>query len=147
MHGQGSYFYADGSQYEGNWKNGQKHGQGVYIFANGARYEGELKENNMHGHGSFVYPSSSGVRFDGEMAYDRFVQGILFLPLLSSSSPVLAAFTAGENAITSDGFRTLLYKVSLRIVVGGEEDVVMVYKFSGHDGQLIEEEEGVSSKL
>ena len=36
--GQGTLYYPDGKQYEGNWKDGKKHGTGTYIWPNGSRY-------------------------------------------------------------------------------------------------------------
>ena len=36
----GTYNYADGGKYVGEWKNGKFHGQGTYTFANGKRLVG-----------------------------------------------------------------------------------------------------------
>ena len=33
--GYGTYTYADGEKYVGEWKDGVQHGQGTFIFANG----------------------------------------------------------------------------------------------------------------
>lgn len=33
----GTYNYADGERYEGDWKHGEKHGQGIYHYTDGAR--------------------------------------------------------------------------------------------------------------
>ena len=33
--------YNDGAYYIGKMSNGERHGQGTYYYANGARYEGE----------------------------------------------------------------------------------------------------------
>ena len=48
-HGQGVGEYANGSRYEGQWKDGKWHGQGVYEYANGDRYDGQWKANLFHG--------------------------------------------------------------------------------------------------
>ena len=34
-HGQGSYTWADGRKYEGNWANGRQHGEGMYVTQDG----------------------------------------------------------------------------------------------------------------
>lgn len=36
----GSYSYADGEKYDGEWKTGEKHGTGSYSYTDGARYDG-----------------------------------------------------------------------------------------------------------
>ena len=38
--GKGICKWPDGSQYEGEWKNGMKHGYGTYRWANGMKYIG-----------------------------------------------------------------------------------------------------------
>ena len=40
--GPGTYRWADGMEYSGEWLNGKKHGQGKLTYANGHRYEGEF---------------------------------------------------------------------------------------------------------
>ena len=44
MHGQGSYKWADGRSYIGNYVNDKKHGVGKYIWPDGRYYEGEWFE-------------------------------------------------------------------------------------------------------
>jgi hypothetical protein len=39
MNGKGTYYYADGDKYTGDWVDEQKTGQGVFIWASGNRYE------------------------------------------------------------------------------------------------------------
>ena len=36
--GQGTMKYADGDQYEGEWKDGKRNGQGTYTWADGQEY-------------------------------------------------------------------------------------------------------------
>ena len=40
MHGQGTYTWADGEKYVGEWKEGKKHGQGTYTYVNGVEERG-----------------------------------------------------------------------------------------------------------
>jgi len=36
QHGQGIYIFSDGTEYDGEWKDGKKHGQGILICYDGA---------------------------------------------------------------------------------------------------------------
>ena len=45
--GQGSYTYADGSTYAGEWKDGKRNGQGTYTGADGTTYTGEWKDGKL----------------------------------------------------------------------------------------------------
>ena len=40
MNGFGKMKYADGSSYEGHWKDNQMHGDGVYIDSDQIKWEG-----------------------------------------------------------------------------------------------------------
>ncbi len=62
--GTGTYYFANGDRYEGEWKDGKRDGQGTYYFANGNRYEGEWKDNNRNGQGTYYF--ASGGRYEGE---------------------------------------------------------------------------------
>jgi hypothetical protein len=41
--------YALRNTYFGNFKNGKRHGQGTFLYANGAKYEGNWENNLKHG--------------------------------------------------------------------------------------------------
>ncbi|HEX5057471.1 MAG TPA: hypothetical protein VFX02_13370 [Gammaproteobacteria bacterium] len=49
----GRYLYADGSSYEGEWKNRMPEGKGTLIRPNGVKYTGLWKNGLMHGDGEF----------------------------------------------------------------------------------------------
>lgn len=48
-HGEGTYVFADGTIYKGEWVNGRIKGKGVCIWNDGRRYEGEWLDNKKHG--------------------------------------------------------------------------------------------------
>ena len=89
--GQGTYTFADGSVYEGNFSgglfngegtltfsngdvyvgsfvNGAKEGHGVYTRSDGSVYDGEFKDNKKEGHGVYTWPDGSS--YDGEFSND-----------------------------------------------------------------------------
>jgi hypothetical protein len=47
VNGQGSYTWASGHKYVGEWKDGKKHGQGTYTYADGTIEKG-LWENDQY---------------------------------------------------------------------------------------------------
>ena len=57
--GFGTYTFADGNKYEGEWQESVQHGQGTFTWSNGAKYEGEWKEGNRHGQGTATWPTGS----------------------------------------------------------------------------------------
>ena len=58
--GQGTYIYADGSEYVGVWKGGQKDGQGNYTWQNPwEQYKGGFKDDMQHGQGTYIYADGS----------------------------------------------------------------------------------------
>ena len=46
-HGLGTLYHADGTVYEGEWKNGKKDGQCRFTKADGRVYEGFLQDGHM----------------------------------------------------------------------------------------------------
>jgi len=49
------YKFADGSTYNGQWKDNMRHGFGKQTWADGATYEGEWTENSAAGNGRFMH--------------------------------------------------------------------------------------------
>ena len=64
-HGWGIWTAAGGDRYEGQWRDGVQNGGGTYTWANGDRYEGEWREGEPHGHGTWT--GAVGDRYEGEM--------------------------------------------------------------------------------
>lgn len=63
MHGAGHLIRADGERYEGGWKRNQRCGQGVLVAPDGSRYEGAWEEHRLNGHGTLEVRRSSLSRF------------------------------------------------------------------------------------
>ena len=63
--------YADGSKYEGEFKDGQFNGQGIFTFSNVSRYEGKFKDSQYNGEGIFIY--SDGSKYEGEFKDGRYL--------------------------------------------------------------------------
>jgi hypothetical protein len=68
-HGQGTYTWADGNKYVGEWKGDDMNGQGTYTWPSGAKYEGEYKDDKMNGQGTYTWPSGSS--YVGEWKDDK----------------------------------------------------------------------------
>ncbi|TNV77956.1 hypothetical protein FGO68_gene11802 [Halteria grandinella] len=62
--GRGRLIHADGDVYEGEWKDDKAHGFGKYYHTDGARYEGYWREDKQHGHGKETWPD--GACYEGE---------------------------------------------------------------------------------
>ena len=69
MHGQGTYTFASGDKYVGEYKDNKINGRGIYIFSNGAMYAGEYKDGKKHGQGIYTY--ASGNKYVGEFKDDK----------------------------------------------------------------------------
>ncbi|MBN3288666.1 RSPH1 protein, partial [Polyodon spathula] len=57
-HGQGTFYYPDGSKYEGKysgWVDDQRFGHGVYTYINNDMYDGEWMNHQRHGQGVYTY--------------------------------------------------------------------------------------------
>ena len=71
--GTGTFVYAGGNRYEGQWRDGNREGRGTGFFADGDRYEGEWRNNVFHGRGTYTW--TTGVRFTGTYADGEEVDG------------------------------------------------------------------------
>ena len=45
--GKGTFYYSNGSKYEGDWRENYKHGQGVFTFEDGTTYVGPFQNDRM----------------------------------------------------------------------------------------------------
>ena len=67
--GQGTYTFGHssewaGDKYVGEYKNGKRHGQGTFTFASGNKYVGEWKDDKYNGQGTYTF--ASGNKYVGE---------------------------------------------------------------------------------
>ena len=51
--------YADGAWYDGEFKNDYRHGQGTFYWTNGTKYIGSWFDGDMHGEGIIYYNDGS----------------------------------------------------------------------------------------
>jgi len=69
----GTYTYANGDKYAGEWKDGKKHGQGTGAWANG-HYVGEFRGGKRHGQGTYTFADGrikEGIWKDGDFQYAK----------------------------------------------------------------------------
>ena len=62
--GRGTYRYANGAVYEGEWKAGKQEGRGKFRWDDGDEYEGEFKADQIEGHGTYRF--ANGDVYEGE---------------------------------------------------------------------------------
>lgn len=65
---QGEYRSLDGSEYVGQFRDGQPNGQGTLTYADGSMYIGDLRDGKPDGHGTFT-------RYDGWRCVGEFHEG------------------------------------------------------------------------
>ncbi|KAJ0067176.1 hypothetical protein NL108_012901, partial [Boleophthalmus pectinirostris] len=71
----GSFTYASGEEYHGEWKEGKsrRHGVGQLKFQDGTCFKGQFENGLFHGTGSLIF--TDGSRYEGEFAHGKF-QGL-----------------------------------------------------------------------
>lgn len=72
MHGLGTFKYPDGIKYAGQWKDGKAHGMGIMTWPDNAKYVGQWKDNKRNGQGAMTYPD--GTKQVGEFRDGKFVE-------------------------------------------------------------------------
>ena len=55
----GTYTFASGNKYVGEYKDNKRNGQGTYTFASGGKYVGEWKDGKRNGQGKLTYASGN----------------------------------------------------------------------------------------
>ena len=64
VNGQGTFTWPDGRKYVGEWKGGRRNGRGTITWADGRKYVGEWKDDKRNGEGTFTSPN--GHQYVGE---------------------------------------------------------------------------------
>ena len=70
----GTYTWANGDKYIGEYKDGKGHGQGTYTWANGDKYIGEHKDGKKHGQGTYTF--ANGKKNNGYFMNNEYVPDI-----------------------------------------------------------------------
>ena len=87
----GTYIYANGDKYIGEWNEDQKHGLGVNTYANGDKYVGEFKDDRRSGQGTYSF-------VDGRKEVGGFKEGLLHgLAMQYRADGSIEAFGVFEN--------------------------------------------------
>lgn len=72
---QGTFHYADGSHYVGEFKEGKPDGQGVCYYANGDVYRGSWAQHSPHGRGVMTF-AATGKSYGAEWSYGQVVRQV-----------------------------------------------------------------------
>ena len=70
MHGNGSYYYSNGSSYIGEFFDDKMHGRGTLTFPNGKEYVGGFKNGEMSGFGK-IFDKDGLLLFEGEFRQNK----------------------------------------------------------------------------
>jgi hypothetical protein len=72
--GKGTYTWASGNKYEGNYIDDEMNGFGTYYSTEGWKFEGNFKNGKFHGNGTYYFPDGKkrkGVWENGEFKSER----------------------------------------------------------------------------
>lgn len=75
--GKGTFEYANGDKYVGDWKDDMQHGKGIYFFHTGDRYEGAYVQGERTGAG--IYYHANGNKYVGNFK-DGMQHGKVYSP-------------------------------------------------------------------
>lgn len=64
FNGRGTYVWDSGNRYEGDWQAGRRTGSGTFTFANGEKYTGQFRDGTFHGTGTYVF--KNGDVYEGQ---------------------------------------------------------------------------------
>lgn len=67
--GEGTFNFASGTVYTGQWRNNMMNGQGILKVPSEGTYTGDFLDSEKSGHGKFVW--DDGAVYDGEWKYDQ----------------------------------------------------------------------------
>ena len=122
LHGQGTYYFSDGSVYVGEFKNGMENGYGTYTYTNGEvdKYVGQFKDRKWHGLGTQY--STNGYTIQGEWI-DGLIEGDALCK--EKDKPIFACSYVNSKTVPTsrkadpDSFLYGIFKSALSGVVQG----------------------------
>ena len=65
----GTYTFASGDKYVGEYRDGERNGQGTFTFVGGDKYVGEYRDGERNGQGTFTF--ANGAKYFGEFRDDK----------------------------------------------------------------------------
>ena len=68
----GTYTYANGNKYEGDYKDNKMHGQGTFTFANGSKDVGTFENDKLNGY-AITYYANGNINQEGIFKDDKFL--------------------------------------------------------------------------
>lgn len=71
LEGEGSYSFANGAIFKGNFQHGKPNGIGTLTYSNGCKYEGQFKDGKRHGTHSTYKPLDFRKRSFGWTKWNR----------------------------------------------------------------------------
>jgi hypothetical protein len=100
VNGTGTYRWANGDHYEGQFKDGERHGRGTLYYANGGRYEGQFRDDKRSGLG-IEYSSDGSVAKEGYWENGEFkrAQRVVGRSATNSTTPKI---TTGSRSVSID---------------------------------------------
>jgi len=99
----GTFTFASGAKYVGEWQNNDFNGQGTYTWADGAKYVGEFKDSLSHGQGT-LYAANGTVLKEGAWENDELVRS----HQVAVSGPAADPFKDGQAAYARGDYATAL---------------------------------------
>ena len=67
--GRGVVIWANGTRYDGFFKQGKANGRGRIVHSEGDSYDGEWRDDKVHGHG--IQQTKNGSRYEGQWENDQ----------------------------------------------------------------------------